>query len=196
MEKLIETFRIEDGKPLCLTEHQRRVEESTRRLTGRRTVINLKDIHIPPQYEKGIVKCSVTYDERLCGVVFRHYRPAIIRKLKAVFADRADYSLKYADRTLFSKLLEQKGDCDDILIIRQGLVTDTSYSNIVFSDGSDYFTPDSFLLNGCRRRRLLAQKRIRQRRITVDDIGKYEYALIINAMLDMEDNPCKIEVVI
>ena len=73
MEKLIETFRIEDGKPLCLTEHQRRVEESTRRLTGRRTVINLKDIHIPPQYEKGIVKCSVTYDERLCGVVFRSH---------------------------------------------------------------------------------------------------------------------------
>ena len=39
------------------------------------------------------------------------------------------------------ELKKQQGDCDEILIIRDNHLTDTSYTNVALYDGQQWFTP-------------------------------------------------------
>ena len=72
--------------------------------------------------------------------------------------------------------------------IDNGAITDTSYSNLVFFDGQNYITPDTYLLNGTSRQRLLHEGRIRAEHLTPDDLSRFKYAILINAMLSLEEN--------
>ena len=65
-----------------------------------------------------------------------------IRSLKVVVDDRIDYSFKSADRSSLNRLTAQKGDCDEIIIVKNGLVTDTSFTNIAVFDGEQWLTHD------------------------------------------------------
>ena len=62
-----------------------------------------------------------------------------------------DYSFKFSNRKAIDDLLKFRNGCDDILIVRNGLITDTSYSNVVFRKDNMYFTPNFPLLNGTKR---------------------------------------------
>ena len=98
------------------------------------------------------------------------YVPREIRSLRLVAADdELDYHLKYADRSALARLLQRRDDCDEILIVRDGAITDTSYSNVAFFDGRKYVTPDTFLLNGMRRQYLLGTGVLTECRITPSD---------------------------
>jgi 4-amino-4-deoxychorismate lyase len=92
------------------------------------------------------------------------YRPAVVRTLKVVHADDIDYSLKYLDRTCLTGLID-RGVADDVLIVKNGFVTDTSYSNIVFTDGLRWIMPDTPLLRGTMREKLLIEGTIREKKI-------------------------------
>lgn len=96
--------------------------------------------------------------------------------------------MKYADRSALARLLQRRDDCDEILIVRDGAITDTSYSNVAFFDGRKYVTPDTFLLNGTRRQYLLGTGVLTERRITPSDLGGFERVVLINAMLGIEDD--------
>jgi 4-amino-4-deoxychorismate lyase len=100
--------------------------------------------------------------------------------------DDIDYRFKYADRRRLQSLFARRGDCDDVLIVRNGLLTDTSYCNIVLYDGQDWWTPDTPLLPGTARQRLLDEGLIRERRIRVEDLPRFEHIRLINAMLPWE----------
>ena len=101
--------------------------------------------------------------------------------------DDLDYSLKYADRTEINKLREKRGGCDDILIIKNGFVTDTSYANIIFWDGEKWLTPSTPLLKGTKRQKLIDEGKIIPAEIREEDIPKFKKAKIINSMIDIED---------
>ena len=61
-----------------------------------------------------------------------------------------DYAFKYEDRSALMRLTRQKGICDDILITKDGFITDTSYSNVVLENSEGLFVPHTYLLNGTR----------------------------------------------
>ncbi len=71
-----------------------------------------------------------------------------------------NYEFKYQDRTIINSFLTGINDVSDILIIKNGLLTDTSFSNIILFDGEKWITPDTYLLNGVKRRRLLENNEI------------------------------------
>ena len=120
-------------------------------------------------------------------ISFERYTAGKVSSLKLIEAP-IDYPFKFADRKTLNTLLAQKDDCDEILITRNGLITDTSYSNVVFNKGDQYFTPKNPLLNGTKRQKLLREGRIREKEIVVDALGQYERVYLINAMLDLGDN--------
>ncbi|WP_298650328.1 aminotransferase class IV [uncultured Proteiniphilum sp.] len=132
------------------------------------------------------VKCRLTYYRTIEDISFERYTPKKIASLKLVEAS-IDYSFKFADREALNALLAQKGDCDEILITRNGLITDTSYSNVVFSKGERYFTPENPLLNGTKRQKLLHEGVITEKRIDRDSLLEYDRIYLINALLDIED---------
>lgn len=133
-------------------------------------------------------KARVIYGKDILRVEVSPYQKRKVDSLKCVQVGQdLDYHLKYLDRTVFSPYLALKGKADDILMIRDGRPTDTSYSNIVLYDGSSYYTPSSFLLPGVKRRFLIDQGVVQEVDVKVGDLGSFQKIFLINAMLDLED---------
>lgn len=184
MLRLVESIKIQDGEICNLQHHQERMDRSLFKHTGIKNRINLSDeLTVPAEYFTGLYKCRVVYRDSIELVEFIPYLRRDIRSLKVIHAD-IDYSCKYENRSELNMLFAQRGECDDILIIKNGLVTDTSSANIAFTDGREWFTPAKPLLNGTKRSRLITEQKLIERDITAADIKKFTHASILNAMID------------
>lgn len=187
MSRLVESIKIQDGKICNLKFSNLRFNNARRQVFGVETEINLADkINIPDSYKQGIVKCRILYGASIDAVEFEHYRVKYIQSLRIVHDDTADYTYKWADRGWLNELLKQKGNCDDILIVKDGFVTDTSHTNIIFYDGENWVTPATFLLNGTQRQKLLSEGKISEKEIKTKDIFNYPKARAINAFFDLD----------
>ena len=98
-----------------------------------------------------------------------------------------DYRYKYADRKVLEQLFAQRGDADDILITRNGWITDTSIANIAFRKGDRWYTPSFPLLAGTSWKRLVAADVLIPRPIHQKDIDRYDAFKVFNAMNDWEE---------
>lgn len=190
MFPLFETIQIIDGIPQNLSYHQQRFEVSYFKLYNKLTSIRLKNlINVPQEYQKGIVKLRLLYNDHDCFCQFENYKFRNIKKLQLVYNDNIEYELKWTNRKPLEKLLLQKNKADDILIVKNNRITDTSFSNIVFYDGKQWLTPRFPLLYGTARNRLLNDKLIQAIDIRVDDLNDFKFFRLINAMCDFEKQP-------
>lgn len=187
MSLLIESIKVVDGKFCNLFYHEQRMIRSLETLCGTDEDLNLEKflsgLEAP---QKGIYKCRIEYDEQSKQVEFLPYEPKVVRSLKVVEHDRISYEFKYKDRKTIDKLFKQKETCDDILIVKKGHVTDSSYANVVFRKGKHWYTPWSPLLKGTMRQKLLDTNKIQTEEIQLDDITSYESCKLINAMLEFD----------
>lgn len=141
----------------------------------------------------GLYKCRVTYDERSVEVVFNPYTIQGIHSLKLVDGEGLDYAYKYADRSGISRLFELRQGKDDILIVRDGQVTDTSYGNVAFlNELGDWVTPQNCLLRGVMRGYLIETGRIIERKVMVEDLARYRQFRIINALRGWDTIPSEV----
>ena len=76
------------------------------------------------------------------------YDAKIIQSLKRIDIDSYRYDLKFSDQSFLNNTFDQHGDCDGVLMTKNGLLTDTSYANIVFSTGTALVTPALLLFEG------------------------------------------------
>lgn len=184
MYPLFETLCIDNGR-ICNAEwHCRRFETSYSSLYRHCPTYSIFDnTHISSEYNTGIFRLRISYNESSTKTEIESYITKNITRLKVwEVASSFDYSLKYTDRSILNNLFSQRGDCDDVLIIKNGMVTDTSVCNIVFFDGQKWITPSTPLLCGTARARLLADCTIEERPIAVCDIHKFEAFRLINAL--------------
>lgn len=184
----IETIKVVDGQFLNLSYHMERMNATMIAFFNTTMFVELWIGDIPEELRTGVVKCRIIYSYRSVNVEYERYYIRRINTLKLVYTDSLDYSFKYADRNSLNSLLQQKDDCDDILIVKNGYITDTSYSNVVFEDASGLYTPSTCLLAGTKRKQLLKKGIIKQAEIRAEDIPKYSKLHIINAMIDLHDN--------
>jgi 4-amino-4-deoxychorismate lyase len=183
---LLESIQIRNGILMNANYHQGRMDSSSKTLFGKRVDFNLSDLKILLEYQKDIVKCRILYKSAVEHIEFEPYTPKKINSLKIVFNRSISYSHKFADRSLITELLKQKGTADDILIVKNGQITDTSYSNVVFRKGSEFYTPTTFLLNGTKRQQLLNDGLIKEKDISLDDIAGMDDIILINSMLELD----------
>jgi len=80
-----------------------------------------------------------------------------------------------------------RGVCDEILVVKNGMITDTSFSNIIFLKKGTWYTPEYPLLPGTRRADYLQKNQIFPQVIKPEDLGQYEEARLINSMRSLED---------
>lgn len=187
MSRLVESIKLLDGKFVNLFYHEQRMMHSLRSLFGRHESIDLeKYLTSKPFPRKGLYKCRLVYDHQTMETVFDPYQARQIRTLKTVEDDGVQYEFKFADRTGIDRLFNRRAHCDDVLIVRNGLVTDSSFANIVFRKGGDWYTPGSPLLKGTARQRLLEEGKIKAWEISKGDIRSFETFRLINAMLEFE----------
>ncbi len=182
---LFETICIQNGSIQHLSYHQARFERSRSALFGDECEpLDLGAIIRPPT-GTGILKCRVVYGREILDVEYQTYTPRRIRRLKMVESSLG-YSHKFTDREALDELFERRGSADDILIVRDGLVTDTSIANIAFFNGRTWVTPKRPLLRGTTRERLLKSGFLIPRDIRVSEIGTFQKFALLNAMVGFE----------
>lgn len=182
MLNLIESIAVKDGLILNLEWHEHRYHKSYTECFGQEPKLKLLenlDIELP---QKGYFKLRIEYSSNEKDFEIQPYDLKDIRTLKAIEDNSIDYHLKYANREVLNTLYKQRGSCDDILIIKNGFVTDTFAGNIIFFDGQQWFTPDSPLLEGTRRAFLLENDYITEKAIRKGDIINFKGFQVINAM--------------
>ena len=187
MSLLLESIRLSDGQFQNLFYHERRMNRALKFLCGVQEHFDLEaflaNIDRPSQ---GLYKCRMIYDDASRDIEFVPYRYKKIDSLRVVEHDRVSYEFKYADRKLIDRLYGLKKDCDDILIVKRGFVTDSSFSNVVFRRGKRWYTPWSALLKGTMRSNLLERNIIHEEEIRVEDIKTFDSFKLINAMIGFD----------
>jgi 4-amino-4-deoxychorismate lyase len=183
MSRLIESIRLLDGRFCNLFYHEQRMIRALDLLYGTPQSVNLEkllgELTVPAT---GLFKCRILYDDAVTDISLTRYSPRVIRSLKVVEHDTISYAFKYENRTDIEQLFEKRGGCDDILIVKKGDITDSSYSNVVFSRGKEWFTPWSTLLKGTMRQNLIENNKVREEDITLKDLRSFDKCKLINAM--------------
>jgi 4-amino-4-deoxychorismate lyase len=190
MYQLLETIKCINGELVNLRYHQSRFNMARRAHFRPCAEISLADfIKVPEEFRSGLFRCRVIYSEEIEKIEFipHTYRP--VRSLKLVENNQIDYRYKYTARQTLEHLFGLRENCDDILIVKNGFITDSFTANVVFFDGRKWWTPDTPLLPGTQRARLIHEKKIKLTSITPAELHKYQYAGLINAMQNMENMP-------
>lgn len=183
----LETIRVVDGEVFHISFHQERYESVLKKF-GTQDVKNLEQFIKPP--EIGLYRCRLTYDlskaPHKIDVTYHEYKKRDISSLKLVYDDEIEYDLKSTCRDRLDALYDQRGECDDVLIVKNSLLTDTTIANIAFYDSNRWVTPALPLLRGTTRERLLREGKIFEADIAIKDLKKFSKIALMNAMVDFD----------
>ena len=188
MFPLFETISIENGKIKNLALHQARYERSLITYYGKSAVtfFNLLDlIQVPKDLHNKLVRCRIDYNAHQTKISYLEYTPKTHRIFKPIVCNEIDYSLKYADRELINTLFAQKGEADEIIIIKDGFVTDCSIGNLAFKKGAQWFTPNTPLLQGTQREYLLQSGQLQEIEIRQEQLEQFDKIRVINALNEL-----------
>ena len=186
--QLFETIKVINGEIQNLDYHLARISYSRNELFGFPDRMSFSTATLP---EKGIYRVKVVYGKDIEDIEIKPYVEKPIKTLKIVHSD-IEYDYKYLDRTDLNNLYAQKGAADDVLIIKDGLVTDTTIANTVFYKAGQWYTPSTPILMGTKRAKLIEEGSVKVQDIKLEDINSFEKVGIINALRDI----CIIENVI
>ncbi len=180
--QLLETIKIINGQPQFLEFHQHRFDYTRRALFQLSKSIHLAEL-LCDAPTTGVYRCRVVYSDTIESI---EYLPEIARhfqRFRLMVADDISYDYKFLQRDCLTELWKLRGDAEDILIVKHGLITDTSIANVAFFDGEQWLTPESPLLLGTTRARLLEEKQLVIARLSVKDLPRFSKLAILNAML-------------
>ena len=182
MYPLFESIRVEGGQAHLLHYHQARIERSYRQLFQKKCPWKLITM-LPELPTTGLHKLRFLYNDHDFSFEIASYEARNIESLKCVEINTYNYDLKFTDRSGIDQAFALRGDCDDVLMIKNGFLTDTSYCNILLFDGTDWITPEKPLFKGVQREYLLDEKIIKVGEIHERDLNNYESFMLVNAML-------------
>lgn len=187
MYPCIEAIEWSQGRAHRLPYHQRRVEAAFRCLYPGVTAFSLSDElekrqHLFPV--QGTYKLRLEYNEQLQTVEFQEYRLRSISTLKMVETGQPTLDYKSSVRALIDEAFSARGTADDVLLVRDGMLTDTSYANIALYDGTKWKSPRIPLLYGTRRAYLIDRQQIETADIRADELHRFQLIRLFNALID------------
>ena len=185
--QILETIYLKNGQFQNIEYHNQRFNDAQLEIFGiiKKTDLS-KIIEIPSDYRGGIFRCRVIYEKDIQEVTFTPYLYKVIQSLKLIDIGDWDYQHKYADRSFMKQLLENNPEADEVIMTKNGFITDCTIANLAFYDGKNWFTPSTPLLRGTKRSQLLDKVLITEREIRVTDIYQYEGVCLINCFRNLE----------
>lgn len=200
---LLETLHYENGALQNVIWHNRRFNDTRKQLFGQAQPLDLEAI-----FEDFLAQNAVIFIENIqkkqlhtyqrCRILYNKYgveRIEIVETLRRniktvqlIAAETLDYTFKYADRTGFDTL-SKNIKADEMLIVKEGFLTDTTYANIVLLEKNKWITPSKPLLKGTKRAKLLAKQKIYEADVTPQDLYRFREMRLINATTDLENSP-------
>lgn len=186
MCRFLETIQFVHGEHLNLERHQVRVNVTFQHFFPGLTPFLLQEILSSREIPEGdgIYKCRLVYDKQVQQLEYLPYSLPSITSLRLVQTTIEPSLCKSADRTEYNRAFALREECDDVLLIRNGLLTDTSYCNVALGEGTTWVTPLTPLLYGTRRSELLRQMNIVEKDIPAQEIFRYQKIRLFNAMID------------
>ncbi len=184
MSLFLETIRIENGRLHNLAYHIRRMLKTADyaglKFPGQFPASFLESLDLP---REGLFRLRLIYSSCIEKYEIIPYPRKEIRSLKIISVPRPDYSFKYADRTAIDNLYGMREECDDVLIVSDNIITDTSYCNVALEQNGSWFTPANPLLKGTMRDSLLDSGILREEEIYLSQLGNYRSLRLFNAMI-------------
>jgi len=171
--KYLETIKALNGKCYNLKYHEQR--------SGIKNIISYLN---PPK--DGLYRCRLIYINDRIEVTYHKYEKRIIKSLELVYDDNISYTKKSTDRKELDKLFTLRNGCDDILIVKNHLLTDTTIANIALYKKDRWYTPKSPLLKGTTRQRFIEEGFLTEIDIKVSDINKFSKIALLNAMINFD----------
>jgi 4-amino-4-deoxychorismate lyase len=194
MFPFFETIRYSNAKAENLFFHQQRVERTFIHY-GKTTKFDLFRIDFESEaISKGAIndcvyKCKIMYDlEGNFNISFELYQRRVIKTFTILAIGNNNYSIKFTDRTWINNYVKSV-ETDEVIFVKDGLLKDASYANIVLFDGNNWVTPTNPLLLGTKRALLLSEKRIIEKEIFVNQLKDYKALKLINAMMLWDESP-------
>jgi 4-amino-4-deoxychorismate lyase len=184
MSQFFESIRVNDGVVENLNFHQARVNKTLNAFDASQHSIDLtKIIQQLVLPTLGLFKLRISYDlngnyEAKCNP----YQYKQINDFALVDIKGHRYDYKYANRDWINEALAQYGK-DEIIMHDDGLIKDCSYTNIVFFDGANWYTPESPLLEGTQRAKLIQEGVITPKALYVSEVPNFQKFKCINAMI-------------
>lgn len=185
----IESIYCVDGHAPLLELHQERVN---------RTLVHLYNsssdrltIKIPEyEWEKSkVYKLRVVYNPDMCSVQAIPYSPKLITSAILIENNDIDYSYKFYNRDVINTLTSSINNKNnsEIIIVKDGCITDSSYHNLVFRKGKKFYTPKNPLLHGVQREFLMSIGYLEPIDILVSDLPDYDECYFINALNSIDN---------
>ena len=179
----VETIQILNGITQRIELHNDRCNRTRQRHYGVRNLEDLTShIQLPQHMSTGLIKCRVLYDHAINEVSYQQYNPTKVSSLKIVHDNEVEYDDKASLRPDLDRLYALRECHDEIIIVKNGLITDAYYYNVAFRKRDQWFTPQAPLLKGVMRQSLLNQGKLTEIDIHESEILDYDQVALFNAL--------------
>jgi len=180
--EFIETLLVKDGEIQNLKYHLSRMEKTYKHFKWK--IKNGKwRINNKLRIENGKWRVRVTHNQY--GIQKIETFPIKKRSFKKfkLITINFDYKFKYKNRNQFSILNSQFSIYDELILVKNNLITDTTISNLAFFTGKEWITPKYPLLNGTKREELIQKGVLKETNIHISDLKYFKKMAMINAIL-------------
>ncbi|MBT4179278.1 MAG: branched-chain amino acid aminotransferase [Campylobacteraceae bacterium] len=174
--KFFETIKCEDYEIFNLDFHKKRIANTVG------LNINLEEYIYPPNAK--LIKCKLIYDE--CGVtdvLYDVYVKKDVTSFQLVYDDNIKYNKKALLRDDLDALSEKREKSDEIIIVKNNLITDTSIANIAIYLDEEWITPKVALLEGTTKARYVENNILKLKDITLEMLKNCTEFATLNAMI-------------
>lgn len=187
MSLLFETIKCQNRRLHNLFYHNIRVRWTLENLFGIIGDFDFENtIDIPDWVGEGLYRCRVSYDKEISKIEFFEYEFKYPKVIQIHEYQSFKYGFKYENRSEFQNLLKHYPKSDDVIITQNGLLTDVTYANLAFFDGTKWFTPNTYLLLGTKRQYLIDNQLLIEEEVAIKDLKKFKRISFINAMRDLD----------
>lgn len=182
--RFIESIRVFGGKAENLSYHQARVRDTFAHHFRNRKPVSLQQvIDDNPPPENGLFKLRIVYSET---VEVAEYLPYLTPHFKIFrcfsVPDDFEYQFKSANRQLFDEISQKAGADVLPVLIRKGVVTDSTITNLIFKKRDQWFTPTSLLLQGVQLQKVTEAFPLHRIKIRETEIETFDAIYPINAL--------------
>lgn len=187
MYPFFESIAFVNGVPRNLFFHQARIDKTFRAHYPGKDSLHLEYLlsKLEP-LSAPLVKCRFSYNEEHFKILQLPYLAKSYSSFILITDDHISYQYKYTDRSWVKRLQENIDPDQQFILVKSNLLTDTAISNLLFFDGFKWVTPASPLLPGTMRASLLAELKIFEADITVNQLKYFQSFKLINALNTLE----------
>lgn len=187
MSRFIESIKIEDQEIFNLDLHQKRVD-ATFSFFGKDETLDIGKIFEDLKLEEdGLYKLRIVYDlDKKFSSRMIPYAYSQKTEFALVVNNTLDYSYKFEDRKVFD-LMKNKAKSEEIIIVKNNHITDSSYANLLFLKDKQWYAPNTYLLNGVQRQQLLKTKKVKETNINLQNLKTFSHFQMVNAMIGFNE---------